>query len=462
MKPTPSKPRPAAQYLRMSTDNQRYSLENQAALIERYANDRNFEIVQSYEDAGRSGVTTAKRDGLKRLLKDVLAGKTIYSTILVVDVSRWGRFQDPDEAAHYEFICREAGVRIEYCAEAFDNDGSTSSTIIKHLKRVMAAEYSRQLSDRCSAGKRRQVISGFSAGGAPPFGLRRQAFNVDGSPGPILETGERRARLDQTVRLVRGPDEEAQITKLIFKLFLSDGMGLSKVAGVLNARGLTFTGGIAWKYQHVKAVLKSESCLGLTVFNKVSGQFSNPGPVKPPSEWMRVKIVEPIISQTTFQSAQQKLGELSGHSTTRNEMLEKLRGLLKREGRLSCSVVNRSDALPGVNAYKERFGSMKAAYDLIGYVPPRRFRMIAEDGAYETDQILQRLRALHDQHGYLTLKLVVGAADLPSASFLIKRFGSLLGAYQAAGINMTKSDLQRAGWARRRTARAAALDPRVG
>ena len=42
-------------------------------------------------------------------------------------VSRWGRFQNCDEAAHYEFLCQNSGVRVYYCAELFINDGSILS-----------------------------------------------------------------------------------------------------------------------------------------------------------------------------------------------------------------------------------------------------------------------------------------------------------------------------------------------
>ena len=122
--------RNAAQYLRMSTEQQRYSLANQIELIRVYAERHGFTVVKSYEDAGRSGVTTARRDGLKRLLRDVVAGSQPYATILVVDVSRWGRYQNPDEGAHYEFLCREAGVNVCYCAETFDNDDSPTSPAI--------------------------------------------------------------------------------------------------------------------------------------------------------------------------------------------------------------------------------------------------------------------------------------------------------------------------------------------
>ena len=56
------------------------------------------------------------------------------NVVLVYDVSRWGRYQDTDEAAHYEFLCKRAGVPIHYCAEQFPNDGSVPAAILKALK----------------------------------------------------------------------------------------------------------------------------------------------------------------------------------------------------------------------------------------------------------------------------------------------------------------------------------------
>lgn len=128
----------AAQYVRMSTDHQRYSTENQADAIAAYAARRGFEIVRTYADEGRSGLDIAGRGALQRLIADVRGGSIDFEAILVYDVSRWGRFQDADESAYYEFICREAGVTVHYCAEQFENDGSLSATIIKSMKRAMA------------------------------------------------------------------------------------------------------------------------------------------------------------------------------------------------------------------------------------------------------------------------------------------------------------------------------------
>lgn len=131
---------PVAQYLRMSTEHQQYSLENQAAAIQKYAQARNFDIVRTYSDAAKSGLVLKHRAGLRQLLQDVASGNPGYRFILVYDVSRWGRFQDADESAHYEFLCKLAGVPVHYCAEMFANDGTLASFIIKALKRTMAGE----------------------------------------------------------------------------------------------------------------------------------------------------------------------------------------------------------------------------------------------------------------------------------------------------------------------------------
>ena len=131
-----------------------------------------------------------KEVGLKQLLGDVVAGEVHYRLILVYDVSRWGRFQDADESAHYEFICKDAGVPVHYCAEVFANDGTLPNTILKALKRAMAGEYSRELSVRVVRAKRLMTEKGFRVGGIPGYGFRRMLLSADGKPKRLLEPGE--------------------------------------------------------------------------------------------------------------------------------------------------------------------------------------------------------------------------------------------------------------------------------
>lgn len=441
--------RKAAQYLRMSTDFQRYSLTNQAEAIARYAAAENYEVVATYEDAGKSGVTTKNRDGLKALLRDVLAGVP-YSTILVLDVSRWGRYQDPDQAAHYEFICREAGVRVVYCAEPFDDDGGPTSSIVKNLKRVMAAEYSRQLADRCRQGIRRRRLAGGKGGGVAPYGFRRQVFELDGSPGPILKAGERRMRPDQTVRLVHGSKEESAVLRRIFWLFVKDARGVTEIARILNSAGVAYRDGGSWNEGRIKAVLRNEIALGVHVFNKNPTAFGTPLPKPPQDEWLRTKVLRPVVSAELFQRAQRKFADLNGQMFTDEEMLVKLRRLWAKEGYLSRRLVDNHPDVQWTGAYIRRFGSMQAAYDKIGWYRRSRSGEQVDRPGLEPDEIVRRLKDALKTHGYLNSRLIEASPRLPTVSTIKKRFGSLDQAYQAAGFNLTHAEKLKGGWERRR------------
>jgi DNA invertase Pin-like site-specific DNA recombinase len=186
----------AAQYVRMSTEHQQYSIENQIAAIQEYADSHGFEIVRTYSDAARSGLDLKRRPGLRQLIEDVVGGRADYKAVLVFDVSRWGRFQDADESAHYEFLCKSAGVPIHYCAEPFSNADSIADTLLKTLKRSMAAEYIRELSAKVFAGQCRIARNGYKLGGSTLGALMgripRDTFPrlIGGAPPPRRATAQ--------------------------------------------------------------------------------------------------------------------------------------------------------------------------------------------------------------------------------------------------------------------------------
>src|SRR6185437_11796018 len=210
----------AAEYVRMSTDHQKYSTRNQSATNLAYAACHGMEIVRAYLDEGRSGLRLEGRDALKSLIHDVQSGSPGFSAILVYDVSRWGRFQDADEAAHYEYLCKRAGIIVHYCAEQFENDGTPLSTIVKAIKRAMAAEYSRELSVKVLAGQRRSFENGYHQGGAAPFGMRRLLVSHAGSQKGILSRGEHKSLQSDRVILVPGPSHEIATLNWIFSEFV--------------------------------------------------------------------------------------------------------------------------------------------------------------------------------------------------------------------------------------------------
>jgi len=184
----------AAAYVRMSTEHQQYSTNNQMDVIQDYGKHRGLKIVKIYSDEGKSGLNIQGRGSLAQMIKDVASGEISFSCILVYDVSRWGRFQDADESAYYEYICRQAGVAVHYCAEQFDNDGSPISTIVKSIKRSMAAEYSRELSSKVFQGACRLIQLGFKQGGTAGFGLRRMLIDQSGQRKALLKMGEHSTR----------------------------------------------------------------------------------------------------------------------------------------------------------------------------------------------------------------------------------------------------------------------------
>jgi DNA invertase Pin-like site-specific DNA recombinase len=192
-RPDPVGPTRAAEYIRMSTEHQQYSTENQHAAIQHYADEHEMIIVRTFTDAGKSGLGIHGRDALQELLHTVNSGTADFATILVYDVSRWGRFQDTDEAAHYEFQCKRCNITVQYCAEHFPNDASPMSAVIKSLKRAMAGEYSRELSTKVFAGQCRLITLGYRQGGTAGYGIRRLLLDQHGQPKTTLARGERKS-----------------------------------------------------------------------------------------------------------------------------------------------------------------------------------------------------------------------------------------------------------------------------
>lgn len=124
------------------------------------------------------------------LLTDIQSDRADFGTVLVYDISRWGRFQNVDESAYYEYTCRRAGIAVAYCAEPFENDGSPLTAVLKSLKRVMAAECSGELS--VFRAQCRLTQAGFKQGGTAGYGLRRISISASGQVKSVLGPGERK------------------------------------------------------------------------------------------------------------------------------------------------------------------------------------------------------------------------------------------------------------------------------
>lgn len=375
---------PVAQYVRMSTDHQRYSTANQAVAIAEYAAKHGMVIVQTYQDDGKSGLDIEGRDALRHLLRDVEAGQVAFKAILVYDVSRWGRFQNSDESAHYEYLCTQAGIRVIYCAEPFENDGSPLTTIVKSVKRSMAAEYSRELSAKVFAGQCRLVQLGFHQGGSPGFGLRRclidEARKIKGQ----LIRGEHKSIQTDRVILVPGPADEQSVVRGIYRAFIERGSSEREIADSLNREGIFTDLGRPWSRGTVHQILTNEKYIGNNVYNRTSGKLKALVTKNPPERWVRCEgAFQGIISTEAFRQAREIILQRT-HRLDDAQMLKMLRDLLAERGELSGLIIDEQDDMPSSSAYQQRFGGLVRAYGLIGYRPRHDYKYLA---------INQRLRS---------------------------------------------------------------------
>lgn len=275
----------AALYIRMSSAAQELSTHVQDAALRQYAAEHGLHVARTYLDAGCSGVTAHGRRGLQQLLADVARGEHDFHTLLVYDVSRWGRYQDVDEAGFYEFCCRSAGIQVVYCAEQFANDGAPLSQLLKSIKRSMAAEYSRELSNKVFDAQCRLASLGFKQGGAATYGLRRLAVTVDGGAGLLLAGDERKPHKTDRVRLVPGDLAEQAVIHRIFDLYTQSGLTVRAIARLLNAEGVP-SGATAWTDFRVSGVLAGAQYRGVLVYNRRCSRLQAPVMPNPSTQWV--------------------------------------------------------------------------------------------------------------------------------------------------------------------------------
>lgn len=375
----------AAEYVRMSTDHQKYSTENQAEAIRQYAARRGFSIVRTYADQGKSGLSIDGRDALKSLIADVQSGTAEFSTILVYDVSRWGRFQDADESAYYEYICKRAGIAVEYCAEQFENDGSPVSTIVKGVKRAMAGEYSRELSIKVFAGQCRLIELGFRQGGPAGYGLRRVLVDQAGALKSELTRGQHKSLQTDRVILVPGPQEEVDTVRWIYRTFVEGQKAEGEIANLLNVRGIVTDLERPWTRGTIHQILINEKYIGNNVWNRRSFKLKKKHVRNSPDTWVRaLGAFEPLIEKPLFDAAQAIIAARAVRHSD-EEMLAFLRCLLEEHGHLSGIIIDEQDSAPSSSAYQSRFGSLLRAYELVGFTPDRDYRYV------EINRVLRRL-----------------------------------------------------------------------
>ncbi len=429
--------RRAVAYVRMSTDHQQFSTENQMAVIERYAAEHDMEIVATYSDEARSGLRYENRPGMQQMLADAQGKESGFDTILVYDVSRWGRFQDQDEGASLEFACRKAEVQVHYCVEQFVNDGSPMSTVIKGFKRYMAAEHSRVLSEKVFAGQCRLIGLGFRQGGMAGYGLRRMRIDQNRNPLGLLDRGQYKSLQTDRVILVPGPEEEVETVRWMYRQFIDGGRLEGEIAALLNEQGIMTDLGRAWTRGTVHEVLTNEKYIGNNVFNRHSYKLKDEHRNNPPEEWVRANgVFESIVDEKMFFTVQGMIRERNRRFSD-DEMLARLEGLLKKKGFLSGFVIDEADNMPSSGCYASRFGSLARAYSRVGFTPDRDYRYI------EINRTLRRIHAEEITTAIAAIEEIGGAVSQDRVTDLLTVNDEFTASIVIARCRHTKSGSRR-------------------
>ncbi|HGU9977679.1 TPA: recombinase family protein [Enterobacter ludwigii] len=366
-----------AQYLRMSTDHQQYSLHNQSEYIKDYAEKNNMEIAYTYDDAGKSGVSIIGRHSLQQLLSDVEHKKIDIQAVLFYDVSRFGRFQNSDEAAYYSFLFERNGVDLIYCSEPIPTkDFPLESSVILNIKRSSAAYHSRNLSEKVFIGQVNLIKLGYHQGGMAGYGLRRLLVDENGIAKEILGFRKRKSIQTDRVILIPGPKNEIKIVNSIYDLFIDDNMPEFIIAERLNEQNIPAENGTLWTRAKIHQILTNEKYIGNNIYNKTSSKLKSRLVKNPKNEWVRCdKAYKPIISKKKYNKAQEIIQLRSVHLTN-EELLEKLKQKLESNGKLSGFIIDEDDTGPSSSVYRTRFGGLLRAYTLIGYKPEHDYSYI--------------------------------------------------------------------------------------
>jgi hypothetical protein len=187
--------------------------------------------------------------------------------------------------------------------------------------------------------------------------------------------------------------------------------------------------------------LTNEKYVGNLVWNRESIKLTKEHFHNDPKDWIRVEgAIEPIVSRTVFAAAQAAL-KARHRPQAHEDRLAPLRRLFKKHGYLTKRLIDKTPGMPVADSYGRWFGSLRAAYRLVGfrnYRPYHRRSGPMRSRHFVTrrlskEQMLQLLRGVLHKHGRLTHKIVNDAEGVPCALTYCKRFGSVRRAYQLAG-----------------------------
>jgi DNA invertase Pin-like site-specific DNA recombinase len=301
---------PTVAYVRVSREEQargdRTSLAQQQQAIADLAMRLHCEPPsQSFVDPGVSGGTAEDRPGFMALVAYCEANMRPRKSpgyVLVLNDSRWGRFEESEDSIYWQARLRHAGWHVRF-AEADDTDNRKVRNILRTIYSVEASAYREQIKANARRGTRGTAALGYWQNEAP-IGYRRLA-SEPGRDGRTLEIGQRKGHSER-VRLTPGPDHEVSLIRWMFETYAEGGVSLGDLVRALGDRWPDRP----WSRQTVGMILKNPAYVGDVVWcrrphDKLERQETR---VRPREEWVTTADAHPpLVSRQLYQRVQDRL-----------------------------------------------------------------------------------------------------------------------------------------------------------
>jgi hypothetical protein len=221
-------------------------------------------------------------------------------------------------------------------------------------------------------------------------------------------------------------------------------MSLRQIAKRLTDLQIPAGDRTAWSENIVRRILSDELALGVYVFNRTTQRLKSKSRKNPPDALIKTKVTEPIVSRIQFESAARRL-KIRRHGIPPEENLESVARLLRAKGYLTGKLIDQCPYTQSTTVLRRQFGCIHRVYELVGYKPEGWLRQRGGRPPMTKDDILVRLRRLHERLGYVNEHLINDDPTVPSVSVIQQHFGKLTEAYKLAGLPHGRTELQRLG-----------------
>ena len=309
-----------AGYLRRSTTKQEASLEGQRHAIELWASANGYKIIRWYCDDGISGATGDARPEFLKMIRDAETLRD-FQFVVCYDLSRFGRMEN-DEAGHYRFLLKKAGVQVVFSNEDVGGDGEMGE-MIRPMLQSQKRQYLRQHSRDTLRGQLQSARAGFASGRAAAFGFDRILIDEHGQQRQRLKRGQSytKSRSWHVTLAASDTPGEVETVRWLFETYRDTEIGLATLAQQLNEKGIPSPHGGDWGIATIREMLRNPVYKGqLCTGRRAEGDFyrARNGEVvrvelgegkvvqRPQEEWI-VRECPALVSADLWEAVQKKL-----------------------------------------------------------------------------------------------------------------------------------------------------------